>query len=459
LNIDKPNSKFHTSIIAMAQVPDNVHNLQTLVNRFKEQIKTLKVATWNGRKICIFLCGDYHFLADVHGISGSSGTHPCLWCLQTKKEINCPRDPENPPEPRTDKKMKEDFTLFSNVGENNLSKAKHYNNVIRSPMLPLSIIHTAVPYLHILLGVVKKHHQLLEFQCDRIDREIAADMAQNKTDTELLPPNYGAYIQTLRKIEKLEEKKRLEETKLVFLDESLSVWQYYRRTRLLEKRIDKLEKKIDNAKSVAKPYIARCGPVCSNLDTVLKTHKITIQAYHGRSFTGNHSQKYIQPSINEAICSSILSKTQENTKQQKIINYAVQVKETFHHANTLYHKIHKAISHSRPIERHEINSIQQNIDEYMKFYRNNVSHNIFPKLHFLEHHCTQWIDRWGFGMGMHGEQGVELVHSSIKKLEHQALGMRRAEDKLKVIMKSHLTQVCPTLHYLLPSAVKRGNRK
>ncbi|GFN74404.1 hypothetical protein PoB_000091000 [Plakobranchus ocellatus] len=125
---------------------------------------------------------------------------------------------------------------------------------------------------------------------------------------------------------------------------------------------------------------------------------------------------------------------------------------------TLYHKIHKAISHSRPIERHEINSIQQNIDEYMKFYRNNANHNIFPKLHFLEHHCTQWIDRWGFGMGMHGEQGVELVHSSIKKLEHQTLGMWRAEDKLKVMMKSHLTQVCPTLHYLLPSAVKRGNK-
>ena len=62
----------------MANVPDNVKNLQILLNRFIDQINALKVATWNGKKICVFLCGDYHFLTDVHGISGSSGTHPCV---------------------------------------------------------------------------------------------------------------------------------------------------------------------------------------------------------------------------------------------------------------------------------------------------------------------------------------------------------------------------------------------
>ena len=97
LNVEKPNSKFFTSIIAMANVPDNVKNLRILLNRFIDQINALKVATWNGKKICVFLCGDYHFLTDVHGISGSSGTHPCLWCLQTNTEIDDPRDSTNPP--------------------------------------------------------------------------------------------------------------------------------------------------------------------------------------------------------------------------------------------------------------------------------------------------------------------------------------------------------------------------
>ena len=46
-------------------------------------------------------------------------------------------------------------------------------------MLPLSITNTAVPYLHIMLGVVKKkHHQLLEQQCDKIDQQIAAEQVQ-----------------------------------------------------------------------------------------------------------------------------------------------------------------------------------------------------------------------------------------------------------------------------------------
>ena len=455
LNIEKPNSKFHTSVIAMAHVPDNVHNLQTLMDRLSDKINALKTATWKDRKICVFLCGDYHFLADIHGISGSSGTHPCLWCLQTKKETQIPRDPECLPKPRTNQNMKDDYTLFSTAGKLNLSQAKQFNNVIRSPMLPLSVTHTAVPYLHILLGVVKKHHQLLEQHCDTIDKQVAADMADLDLCADNLSSDFRDYVHFLRKIEQLEERKRLQETKLVFLEESLSVIQFYKRTRQLEKKIEKLEDKIDRMTNTAKPYVSRCGPVCSNLDTILKSHKITIQAYHGRSFTGNHSQKYIQPSINKTICSSILSQARNYTKQQKIIDYADQVRKTFHHANTLYFNIHKAISHCRPIDNNEIETIQQMIDEYMKFYRDNTSHTIFPKLNFLEHHCNQWIRRWGFGMGLHGEQGVELVHSSIKKLENQSLGTKREEDRLKIVMKSHQAQVSPTLHSLHPSSKRQ----
>ena len=190
-------------------------------------------------------------------------------------------------------------------------------------MLPFSTTHTAVPYLHILLGVVKKHQELLEQQCDEIDKQIGADMAHSGTESS--SSHYKCYIRGLRKLEQLEEKKRLQETKLVFLEESLSVWQYYRKTRHLEKRIEKLEVKIDRMKEITKQYITGCGPVCSSLDTVLKRNKISTQAYHGRSFTGNHCQQYIQPSIHKTICSWILSQTKNYTQQQKIIEYADQV--------------------------------------------------------------------------------------------------------------------------------------
>ena len=56
-NIEKPNSKFHTSFFAMAQVPDNVHKLQTLLDRIKVQIQNMQKDKWNEEAIRIFLCG------------------------------------------------------------------------------------------------------------------------------------------------------------------------------------------------------------------------------------------------------------------------------------------------------------------------------------------------------------------------------------------------------------------
>ena len=45
-------------------------------------------------------------------------------------------------------------------------------------MLQVPIEQTAVPYLHITLGVVKKHDQLLEQRCDEIDQMIAEERAE-----------------------------------------------------------------------------------------------------------------------------------------------------------------------------------------------------------------------------------------------------------------------------------------
>ena len=43
----------------------------------------------------------------------------------------------------------------------------------------------------------------------------------------------------------------------------------------------------------------------------------------------------------------------------------------------------------------------------------------------------------------------------IKKLENQTLGLRRQEDQLQAALKSHLSQVLPTLQNLLPQSTKR----
>ena len=133
-----------------------------------------------------------------------------------------------------------------------------------------------------------------------------------------------------------------------------------------------------------------------------------------------------------------MNKTKEITRKKKIID-AENVNITFHKANSLLFK-HTAISHDKPIDKTTTVDFQRSLDEYMAFYKKNKSHKNLPQLHFQEHRCIECIDRWGFGMGLQGEQGVELVHCSIKKLKNQ---VQASADLLKTVMMPYLTIVSP----------------
>ena len=75
--------------------------------------------------------------------------------------------------------MEKDLAAFLTQGNAKLSEAKHFNVVI-TDILSISLNQTAVSCLHILLGLVKNHHQLLEQQCDSIDKLIAAEKTQEQ---------------------------------------------------------------------------------------------------------------------------------------------------------------------------------------------------------------------------------------------------------------------------------------
>ena len=50
-------------------------------------------------------------------------------------------------------------------------------------------------------------------------------------------------------------------------------------------------------------------------------------------------------------------------KQKTLLNYADQAQKTFNEASTLSFNIHRAISHNRPIDKNEVDTIQKMIDE------------------------------------------------------------------------------------------------
>ena len=61
--------------------------------------------------------------------------------------------------------------------------AKLYNNAIRRPLVNIERDHVTPPYLHILLGITKKHHDLLEDECHSLDKLIGQSLASSGKET------------------------------------------------------------------------------------------------------------------------------------------------------------------------------------------------------------------------------------------------------------------------------------
>ena len=49
-----------------------------------------------------------------------------------------------------------DYENFKKDGKQNMSLASSFNNVIHKPMWDVKVKHVCPPYLHMLLGIVKK---------------------------------------------------------------------------------------------------------------------------------------------------------------------------------------------------------------------------------------------------------------------------------------------------------------
>ena len=42
---------------------------------------------------------------------------------------------------------------------------------------------------------------------------------------------------------------------------------------------------------------------------------------------------------------------------------------------------------------------------------------LLPKMHTLEANVPDWIQKWGIGLGLMGEQGAESIHKSLNGIE------------------------------------------
>ena len=43
------------------------------------------------------------------------------------------------------------------------------------------------------------------------------------------------------------------------------------------------------------------------------------------------------------------------------------------------------------------------------------------KMHFMEAHVSNWLEKWNVGLGFMGEQGDESIHASFNNIERLKL--------------------------------------
>ena len=87
------------------------------------------------KKFKVIGFGDYEFLTISYGLSGPSGTYPCLYCLAKKSDFQNPT-PESAFEKRTLEQLQANYSAFVASGSET-NKAKQFNNCIRPCLLPI----------------------------------------------------------------------------------------------------------------------------------------------------------------------------------------------------------------------------------------------------------------------------------------------------------------------------------
>ena len=433
-NTQAPNSKLNTVVIAFAPIKDTHANLISFLEvegGLLDEITQLQTHTWKGKSIKLFLNGDYEFLSKVYGISGANGTYPCVYCLVTRNKIHSKMEPC---QLRTLTLLKADSQRYINQEKVDKSLVSNFNNCLHSPLFPIDLTHACPPYLHITLGIILRHHKNLEKEAHKLDIKLLNQYSSTLTEKG----------QTLKTLGANWKKAKAQEAQIYLLKHYLIMSD-------TETDRNKYRKDIEEAENVlsglefAEFTDTFSGPVGSSLDSILTEHRITPQKYHSRSFTGNHCHKYISSEVYKSLTQEIVSQVTLFTNCPFIIDEAHVIKIKFDNLNNAFQRVHKAISHSKPINTDLLEEYQNLIDHYIEIYRRLFPNTTIPKQHILEHHCIPHIKQHGFGLGLMGEQGTEASHQSIALIEQRARGIVDPLKRGKFILETHILNTYPHL--------------
>ena len=74
---------------------------------------------------------------------------------------------------RTLELLRRGHRRFKLYGHGNKKKVAWYHNCLHKPLITCELDRVAPPYLHLLLGLVLRHHRLLEAAANAVDAMLA----------------------------------------------------------------------------------------------------------------------------------------------------------------------------------------------------------------------------------------------------------------------------------------------
>ncbi|XP_038049523.1 uncharacterized protein LOC119723080 isoform X2 [Patiria miniata] len=454
-NVKHPNSLRHTIIMSVFAGEDTRDNLKTGLQRFRLQVPELQSSSWQGCKFRLFMFGDYEYICRVYGITGANGRHCCLYCDITKDGMRLPLAERPALQQRSLETLTYDLQRFRVHGAH-LTKAKEFNNVIDEPMFAIPLTQVCPPGLHISLGLYLKHFNSFEGACHDLDMEVAAVLAEKdheEWDSQVLGSRYQTLISVLKQARCLEQQARaldeelklmeeqLTDTILTSEEESTDMQDYISATTKLVKRQKKLFEEANALRDQAALKPGQ-GPLAGQLDITLQEFRVKRQAFDGKSFVGNHVHKCCKKENIKLLTDALVIKTQQVCASlvPAAASIAAKYAQLFH----LFGTCHRMYNSASLLDDSAIDALDQAIKDYMNFFRGEFpSESIPPKMHLLEDHVMPWIRRWGFGLGFHGEQGGESVHSHFNCLRRDVRGISAEVDILKSVVKSQWIMTSP----------------
>ncbi|XP_057311202.1 uncharacterized protein LOC130649027 [Hydractinia symbiolongicarpus] len=198
------------------------------------------------------------------------------------------------------------------------------------------------------------------------------------------------------------------------------------------------------------------GPCVSSLDDTLQELGVERQAYHGKSFIGNHCHKMLKDGNIKYLCDRIPEIVQNQCDDQVLYLECQETCKKFEQLFKLYGSCHSIFNSSCIMTQEMLSNLETSINQFMCYLRVNwPSIYISPKLHILEDHVLDFVNKWRTGLGFYGEQGGESIYHDLHRMRINYSNIKNPVDRLKYIMKQHLLTTNPEAQDLKPAAKKR----